>query len=55
MHPTLTQVPPRPHFVFAGVYSTKSTTMTFNPYLAASKAVANPPDPPPMTARSNYC
>lgn len=54
IHPTLTHVPPKPHLVLAGDSSTKSTTITLSPYLAASKAVAKPPEPPPITARSNY-
>ena len=36
MQPTLTQVPPRPHFVPIGVGFTKSATATFAPYWIAS-------------------
>ena len=36
MHPTLTQVPPRPHAVPIGVGTTKSHTATFLPREAAS-------------------
>jgi hypothetical protein len=43
-HPTLTQVPP---------HLAVSTTATLAPCLAARLAVAIPPDPPPITRRSN--
>ena len=49
MHPTLTQVPPRPHVVPCGVGFTKSQTATFLPYLAAAFEQARPPEPPPIT------
>lgn len=52
MHPTLTQVPPSPHLVPCGEGVTQSSTATRAPLLTASFAHASPPDPPPMTARS---
>ena len=52
MHPTLTQVPPKPQVVPAGEGLTKSRHATFAPSFAASFAAARPPEPPPMTMRS---
>lgn len=52
IHPTLTQVPPSPHFVPCGEGVTQSSTATRAPCSTASFAHASPPDPPPITARS---
>lgn len=52
MHPTLTQVPPRPHVVPGGDGLTKSKQATLRPSLEASFAQERPPEPPPMTTRS---
>mmetsp|Transcript_25332 Transcript_25332/g.59287 ORF Transcript_25332/g.59287 Transcript_25332/m.59287 type:complete len:243 (+) Transcript_25332:856-1584(+) len=52
IHPTLTQVPPRPHLVPAGLGLTKSSTATLAPNAEASLEAASPPDPPPITTRS---
>lgn len=49
MHPTLTHVPPMPHFDPMGEGLTKSARPTLIPYYAASFAEANPPLPPPIT------
>lgn len=53
MHPTFTQVPPKPHFVPYGEGFTKSAKPTLTPNDAAYLAAAKPPDPPPMTKKSN--
>lgn len=52
MHPTLTQVPPRPQVVPTGEGLTKSASATLAPILAAHLAADIPPEPPPMTKRS---
>ena len=52
MHPTLTQVPPRPHAVPAGDGFTKSKTATLAPFAAHRFEHARPPDPPPITTTS---
>lgn len=53
MHPTFTQVPPKPQDVPWGDGFTKSANPTFAPSLAAYFAQARPPDPPPITKKSN--
>ena len=53
MHPTFTHVPPNPHFVPWGEGLTKSAKPTLAPYVAAYFAAANPPEPPPITKKSN--
>jgi len=57
MHPTLTQVPPRPHLVPWGEGLTKSARPTLAPLAAAAEAAESPPDPPPITKKSyvNSC
>lgn len=52
IHPTLTQVPPKPHLVPRGDGVTKSSTATLAPKFTASLAHASPPDPPPITTKS---
>jgi len=53
MQPTFTHVPPRPHLVPTGLGATKSANPTFAPSYAASLLAANPPEPPPITKKSN--
>lgn len=52
MQPALTHVPPMPHLVPRGEGTTKSKRSTFADRLAASRASAKPPLPPPMTSTS---
>ena len=52
MQPTLTQVPPRPHFEPIGDGCTKSASPTFFPSFAAVFAALRPPEPPPITNKS---
>jgi hypothetical protein len=52
IHPTLTQVPPSPHFDPRGEGFTKSAKATFLPRSAAALDAAKPPDPPPITKKS---
>ena len=52
MQPTLTQVPPSPQLLPAGLGFTKSHTATFLPSMAASLLADRPPDPPPITMMS---
>ena len=47
MHPTLTQVPPRPHVFPYGDGFTKFASPTRAPSLTARRAHAKPPEPPP--------
>jgi hypothetical protein len=55
MQPTFTHVPPRPHLLFWGDGFMKSHKPTFNEGFVSFALLAQerPPEPPPITYKSN--